>query len=269
MSPHHADHCATIAKKTLVQESPKEPTASTQARLNAAGSDKKFQEPTAGDKQARQGAGRRYNPVKGQPLVKVLEPVIVKDEKWRQHFKDCEGQVFSTCTPVRKLRNKTSYHVLKPTRGVQKLRGSVQKVPRTVRKVPGNFKKLPASSQKVLKDILAKPLPRPIKSRHSKASGPVYTFKEQEQHKEDSAPASAPATVDRKALIPLVEADRARKAAEERLLAERLRQQRIKRIARSIVKGRKQTTAQELKEIEELVAKYGKLGIIGARLIFF
>jgi len=106
MSPQHAIHCATF-KKTLVQESPKGANGKNAGTADEAGSDKKtLQEPTAGTKQARLGAGQgRYNTVKGQPLVKVLDPVIVKDDKWRQHFKDCKGQVYSTCTPVRKLRN--------------------------------------------------------------------------------------------------------------------------------------------------------------------
>lgn len=251
--------------------SPKGANGKIAGTADAAGSDKKtLQEPTAEDKQARQGAGqRRYNPVKGQPLVKVLDPVIVKDDKWRQHFKDCEGQVFSTCTPVRKLRNKTSYHVLKPSGGIQKPPRSYQKVPRRFQKVPRSFQKLPASSQKVLKDILVKPRPEPIKPRRFKAPAPVYIVKERPQQKEDNTPASAPATVDRKTLIPLVQAARAKKAAEEKALAERIRQQGIRRFAKRLTKGRPNTTAQELQEIEELVAKYGKLGVIGARLIFF
>ena len=263
MSPQHADHCA-LFKKTLVQESPKGANGKNAGKADAAGSDKKtLREPTAGDKQARQGAGQgRYNPAKGQPLVKVLDPVIVKDDRWRQHFKDCEGQVYSTCTPVRKLRNKTSYHVLKPT-------GGIRKAPRNVRKVPGSFKKLPASSQKVLQDILVKPRPEPIKPRRFKAPAPVFTVKDQAQHKEDKAPASAQATVDKKELIPLVEADRAKKAAEEKALAQRIRRQSIRRFAKRLTKGRQNTATQELQEIEELVTKYGKLGVIGARLIFF
>ena len=92
---------------------------------------------------------------------------------------------------------------------------------------------------------------------------------DQAQHKEDKAPASAQATVDKKELIPLVEADRAKKAAEEKALAQRIRRQSIRRFAKRLTKGRQNTTTQELQEIEELVTKYGKLGVIGARLIFF
>lgn len=263
MSPQHANHCA-LFKKTLVQESPKGANGKNAGTADAAGSDKKtLQEPTAGDKQARLGAGQgRYNPVKGQPLVKVLDPVIVKDDKWRQHFKDCKGQVYSTCTPVRKLHNKTSYHVLKPS-------GGIRKTPRSARKVPRNFQHLPASTQKVLRDILVKPRPEPIKPRRFKALAPVFTVKDQAQHKKDIAPASTQATVDRKELIALVEADRAKKAAEEKALAERIRRQNIRRFAKRLTKGRKNTTTKELQEIEELVAKNGKLGVIAARLIFF
>ena len=76
-------------------------------------------------------------------------------------------------------------------------------------------------------------------------------------------------TVDKKELIPLVEADRAKKAAEEKALAQRIRRQSIRRFAKRLTKGRQNTTTQELQEIEELVTKYGNLGVIGARLIFF
>lgn len=142
MSPQHANHCA-LFKKTLVQESPKGANGKNAGTADAAGSDKKtLQEPTAGDKQARLGAGQgRYNPVKGQPLVKVLDPVIVKDDKWRQHFKDCKGQVYSTCTPVRKLHNKTSYHVLKPSGGH----------PEKLQEAPGRFQETSSTFRRLLR----------------------------------------------------------------------------------------------------------------------
>lgn len=95
----------------------------------------------------------RYNPDKAAPKVQFLEPVINKavHRRLKAVFK-LGSEEFATATPIRHLPPRTSHHCLQPSR-------DIQKVPVQPRSQPKTYSK---KVQKILRNILEKPKPKPI-----------------------------------------------------------------------------------------------------------
>lgn len=99
----------------------------------------------------------KYNPEKPAPKVKFLEPSSRPSvDKFRATF-NLGGVEFVTSTPVRNLPAKTSYHSLKPS-------AIINKHPKKIRKGSAHSPRI----RRILRNILTKPQPPPVKSERFK-----------------------------------------------------------------------------------------------------
>lgn len=99
----------------------------------------------------------KYNPEKPAPKVKFLEPSSRPGiDKFRTTF-NLGGVEFVTSTPVRNLPAKTGYHSLKPS-------AIIDKHPKKVRQASAHSPRI----RKILRNILTKPQPPPVKGERFK-----------------------------------------------------------------------------------------------------